>query len=839
MGGNVSIFESSDTGEGFSGSVYALSSDGCYSGLAIGDVHEAVGYEIITSFQDCESGESDEIVTAQYTIPTDPRNRSTTLIPRTKSYPLVVHDSGPWQLHLADVDSDSDLDLFLVGSQNLLVMSNEQGEFLDANPLIDVTNLVAHRAGFTENRRAPIVPPDFDLDLPDFHIVDALVVDLDRDSDLDLVFSVCAAESPLHSPVATESTRNMRQPTTPNDCAQAQIVYLANSGLGIFDQDRAHPDLVGNSPPMLASGDIDSDGAAELVVGSGTDAKAILRSMEQCDNAWICTTVTDSPIFSFPAINLALGDIDSDGDQDIIAGELILINQSAGVVYPIAVNPALTADDNPTEARAQAILREFGDETTITSPTAYAVGDVDGDGDDDVIVSTPDAMVTYFSGLFPPRHQERQRTTGSLTTLALGDVDANGTLDLVTSAAGQASMMFRNDGSGVFRRGLRFSTDGQKGQKLTLVDTNGDGSLDIVASLPRRVSDNEILLTDQFHASIGRIYLNDGFGNFDQTRDLMAITPPVYADAGQRANAANSSRSIATADVDGDGDLDPIAGDVAFGMPHVSQPNLDDILVSRVALLDSQGRPLNSTEIVVNDIITGAFSLFRPSGIPVARAEVQYSVNGGGQWHVASISPTLTVLPTGQHLRERAFLSPTISVLPGTEITLTHATVSTPNGSEAQGVARVAVWLATPLDSIEGDLIVTLVTPSERSITFTQSIRAHDAERLLYLCPTQVQEIHELPAGAVQLICVPGQTHAISAAEPLSGTRKLIMSNDSDVAIDVSDWGLVFDTSPAQREFCRDTCIRAVWKIRRCAPPRCCISLYEQCVAICPGRFPR
>ncbi|MEM7391914.1 MAG: FG-GAP-like repeat-containing protein, partial [Verrucomicrobiota bacterium] len=160
------------------------------------------------------------------------------------------------------------------------------------------------------------------------------------------------------------------------------------------------------------------------------------------------------------------------------------------------------------------------------------LGDVDGDGDIDVVFSgynTPSQVYTNNgSGAFGP-HGAGFGGTNS-TEIVLGDLDGDGDLDAVLANDGTSpEQVFFNDGSGVFTDSGQ-SIGAGNSQGVELGDVNGDGSLDlfVLNSAP----------------DVSLVYTNDGAG--------------LFVGPGQGLGAAITGRQAGLADFDGDGDLDAV-----------------------------------------------------------------------------------------------------------------------------------------------------------------------------------------------------------------------------------------------------------------------------------------
>jgi hypothetical protein len=370
--------------------------------------------------------------------------------------------------------------------------------------------------------------------------------------------------------------------------------------------DSGWPTICWNSGRQIRSltlGDLDGDGYLDLVTGHAYEGDLMVWQNDGTpfDAAWDGTTIAsvlDGDYENTWVMALALGDLNRDGVTDLVVGT----NSDFGGSVPVtrSTNFVLYAGHYDGTPFSDATWSWSTISVTLDGVNAIALGDLDNDGQLDVVAGTNHAPAvvtqtewydsyqlrafrndgTAFDGYWPGFNVGRDPETytfawygpsfhgyygASTNAVALADLDNDGDLDIATGDAWEADYqvkVWENDGTPFDGDLWDFSATGLGSQwpgtpwpwldeaharTLTAGDFNQDGLVDLVSG-------------HEFGTVIH--WENSGLPFSDVPTDVHWIRHDV-------GDIEGAIRGVAAADLDRDGDLDLAAAERAVDHPTV------------------------------------------------------------------------------------------------------------------------------------------------------------------------------------------------------------------------------------------------------------------------------
>lgn len=241
-------------------------------------------------------------------------------------------------------------------------------------------------------------------------------------------------------------------------------------------------DVGAESIPTLV--DLDRDGDLDLLLANkiepSEDASARVHWFENVGSASAPSLRERGPLDLPAAFHQApaFGDLDADGDLDLVLG-----SWGARVAW------------HRNEGRADSAAFTLVDSALVTltrgSNTTPTLGDLDGDGDLDLLVGEGSGTINFFRNEGGPREPRfafvddayGEIDVGRRSAPVLADLDGDGTLELLVGSESEGLLLFRDAGAGGTSRFIRdeaFALDVPGMSAPAVGDMNGDGDVDLV-----------------------------------------------------------------------------------------------------------------------------------------------------------------------------------------------------------------------------------------------------------------------------------------------------------------------------------------------------------------------
>jgi hypothetical protein len=465
-----------------------------------------------------------------------------------------------------------------------------------------------------------------------------------------LVILLVAVQVIVANPLSTASTATTKPGASELPLFLRPVNYLTGAG----------------GPASIAVADVNSDGIPDLIVASCVSA-----GDQPCGGEGSVGVLlgkgdgTFQPVVTYDAgkygsVSVAVADLNGDGKPDLVVA-----------------NPCTSQFFDCPNGGSVTILLGHGD-GTFQSGTAYdsggtyassvAVADFDGDGNLDVVVSnlySANVGVLRGNGDGTLQPVVTYASRGYLAAfVATADVNGDGKPDIVVAnetglGPGVISVLLGN-GDGTFQSAVTYYSGGKDPDWIAIVDVNHDGQPDLVVS-------NLCTFTGRancggsFPGEVG-VLLGNGDGTFQ---------PAVSYSSG-----GNFATSLAVADIDGDGNLDVVVGNLNSSTVGVLQGNGDGTF-QQATVFKAGGHPVALAVGDLNrdgrpDIVSGVYSpaaaavLLNETGAqPTATAlasNLNPAIYGQKITLSAAVRPSGTIPPTGKVTFQWKYFSETFNL---------------------------------------------------------------------------------------------------------------------------------------------------------------------------------
>ena len=389
----------------------------------------------------------------------------------------------------------------------------------------------------------------------------------------------------------------------------------SNDGTGTFTEVMGTP-FEGVEDSSVAFADVDGDNDEDLLItGQGTIYSGIAK-LYRNDGTGNFTLVTGTPFVGLELGGIAFADVDGDNDQDVLF---------TGYVFGAPTFQSAILYRNDGMGNFTEVAGTNFQEVVISS---VAFADIDGDNDQDVLITGQDNTLTSNTKIYS------NDGNGNFTVIAgdpfvdvddggiaFLDVDGDNDQDaLITGRLAdgitRVAELYSNDGNGNFTELEGTPFEGVQASSMAISDINADNFQDVF-----------LTGANGSGTPISKLYSNDGLGNFIQ----IAGTP----------FEGVSFSSVAISDINGDDYPDVLlTGANSSGTP-ISKLYTNDGLGDFTLMPGTPFEGVESSSVFISDIngddfrdvlLTGANS----SGTPISKL---YTNDGLGNFTLMPGTP--------------------------------------------------------------------------------------------------------------------------------------------------------------------------------------------------------
>lgn len=441
-----------------------------------------------------------------------------------------------------------------------------------------------------------------------------------------------------------------------------QVVTIETIGDGSFG-DLSVVDGETEDPVVITTADLDNDGNLDLLVGAQSQGYrspgSVLAYNNQGDGTFTAPLTVTNKVVAIRSLQAA--DLDGDGSVDPIAAS----EKTPAANHHIAWYPNRLSDTGAFGDPE--VLSPLG---TVQIAESVAAGDIDGDGRTDIVsTSRRDRRVhwsrnrlqdtTQIGSFSPPASiTKAERRTAAI---AVGDVDGDGDIDVLSASRGEAALGWHENTGTDAAKGRQFASaspidpQAQAPVSVATGDVEQDDDLDVLWTSRRANKvfwsinsgggsfETRIVAADDASGIESAIPTDiDGDGDLDVLsygRSVQARyhenTGGAFSGSASVADGIEGAWAVTAADLDADGDQDiVVAGrrDASAGMGFSSQSG------RRMALVwhENQGGGSFGEEREIEPEIYGVQEVEAADVTGDGRLDIAFASSNGSGFYVQS-----------------------------------------------------------------------------------------------------------------------------------------------------------------------------------------------------------